>query len=72
MRREEIAENGDKCLVCSQGAITKTILDAIFLRGKELSCRFCGAIHCAATDQDGYKSLWVKGVRYSDDARRQA
>jgi hypothetical protein len=72
MKHGPIAENGDKCLVCSQGAINKTILDAIFLQGKELSCRYCGAIHACVIDEEGYKNLGVKGIRYIDNARRQA
>lgn len=65
MRAERIAENGDKCFVCSQGNITRVAIDKLVLEDKELYCRFCGCIHVAKVDSfDGFKKIYVKGVKY--------
>jgi hypothetical protein len=64
MKPETIAENGDRCFVCAQSTLTRDAVDRILLKGKELYCRFCGAIHASYVDFDGFQKIVVKGIKH--------
>lgn len=63
IKREEIAENKDRCFVCGQGRLGRAAIDKMFLDGVNLHCRYCGAIHGAVQDGEGFQIIQVKGVK---------
>lgn len=63
IKPEPIAENGDRCFVCSQGHITPRVIEKIFIDKKEMTCRYCGAVHVADYDgTDDCKKIFVKRI----------